>query len=92
MRATANNMLFKDLTPEQKQIVFRAMEKVTVRTGETLIREGSAGDYFYVVLAGNFEVFKQETGNVPVYSYTGGGSFGELGEKQIMVFLTIWCV
>jgi len=77
-RATANNMLFKTLTEQQKNALFKAMEKIRVGKGEVMISEGDSGDYFYVVMQGNFEVFKTETGSIPVYSYTGGGSFGEL--------------
>ena len=54
------------------------MKRVVVDNGQTIIREGASGDFFYVVLQGTFNAYKEEFGTQPIAKYNNGGSFGEL--------------
>ena len=52
-----NNFIFRDLDEEQEKGVLNAMEEIKVPTGEVVIRQGDAGEYFYVVESGMLHVF-----------------------------------
>jgi CRP-like cAMP-binding protein len=49
-----SNFLFSHLTPDERQAVFAAMERITVSPGDIIIRQGDRGDHFYVVESGTF--------------------------------------
>jgi CRP-like cAMP-binding protein len=73
--AIQNNLLFRNLDPEQKTDIINAMFEKKVPAGHTVIRQGDTGDNFYVVDSGHFEIFvngekKGEAGP--------GSTFGEL--------------
>jgi cAMP-dependent protein kinase regulator len=85
------NFLFRNLDDEQEADVLAAMKEVTLKSGETIIEQGAAGDFFYVVESGTLEVFVKRDGqsiNVEqgdkqglgkkVATCTEGNSFGEL--------------
>lgn len=85
------NFLFRNLDDEQEADVLAAMKEVTLGAGETIIEQGAAGDFFYVVESGTLEVFVKREGqsiNVEqgdkqglgkkVATCTEGNSFGEL--------------
>ncbi|ORX89261.1 camp-dependent protein kinase regulatory subunit [Basidiobolus meristosporus CBS 931.73] len=76
----ANNFLYKNLDEEQYRDVIDAMSEKKVQNGESIIRQGDVGDYFYVVETGTFDVFvaKNLEEPVKVTEYGPGGSFGEL--------------
>ncbi|KAL7746355.1 hypothetical protein RI367_008285 [Sorochytrium milnesiophthora] len=78
-RSIGNNFLFKNLDEEQYRDVVDAMAEKQVRTGESIIKQGGVGDYFYVVETGAFDVFVSRNGTeAKVTDYGPGGSFGEL--------------
>lgn len=85
------NFLFRNLDEEQENDVLAAMKEVTLEAGETIIEQGAAGDYFYVVESGTLEVFVKREGQVinpeqgdkpnlgkKVATCVEGNSFGEL--------------
>lgn len=74
--AIANNLLFSNLESDQRREVVDAMSERKVASGETVIKQGEAGDEFYVVDEGSFDVFVEGKGKV--LSVGAGGSFGEL--------------
>ena len=76
--STKNNILFSSLTEAHKRTLFDAMLRVDVNAGNVIINEGVDGDFFYVVLEGVFDVYKLDSGSVPVFTYNSSGSFGEL--------------
>lgn len=58
--------------------LFRRFQRVRIRRGETLIREGDEGDYYYVVEAGRFEVARMVGGaKVVLAELKNGDAFGE---------------
>ncbi|MCJ1352589.1 MAG: hypothetical protein MMC33_002573 [Icmadophila ericetorum] len=86
--AVAGNFLFSHLDDEQSSQVLGALvEKPIPAKGIKVITQGDAGDYFYVVEKGNFDIYINEAGSVQpgpdglgkkVTSIGPGGSFGEL--------------
>jgi cAMP-dependent protein kinase regulator len=76
--STRNNILFQGQSDSERRKLFDAMKRIVVNSGDTIIREGAAGDFFYVVLQGTFDVLRKEFGDKPLLQYTSGESFGEL--------------
>jgi len=61
-----------------EQVLGAMMEK-KVNAHQTIIQQGDAGDFFYVIESGYYEVFKNVGGEErKVFSYNGKGFFGEL--------------
>ncbi|HEX7052620.1 MAG TPA: cyclic nucleotide-binding domain-containing protein [Burkholderiales bacterium] len=58
--------------------LLRRFERVRVTRGETLIREGDEGDYYYVVESGRFQVARMVGGaTVVLAELKSGDAFGE---------------
>ena len=51
--------LFQGLSDDELQQLVDNAEPVSLRAGETLIKQGEPGDSAYVVLSGEFEIQKQ---------------------------------
>ena len=78
---THSNFLFQHLLPEQLTKLYSVFEKVQVKKGDVVIKQGDQGDKFYVVDSGTFEVSVRGDDGVMhvVMTYDhGGSSFGEL--------------
>ncbi len=58
----ADNLLFQRLDAEQMETVLDALSPVLVRDTKTIIKQGTAGDLFYVVESGSPEVFVEVAG------------------------------
>lgn len=74
------NFLFASLDADQMELVIQAMERKSFNKGEWIIRQGDAGDEFYVVSSGVCKTFiKSSNGEEKmVKEYSRGGAFGEL--------------
>ncbi|GMF43159.1 unnamed protein product [Phytophthora fragariaefolia] len=70
---TKNNWLFRQLTQAQKDDIFAVMERITVREGDMVIRQGDPGDKFYIVESGDYQVSVRGADGGPesiVHTYT----------------------
>jgi len=86
--AIEGNFLFSHLDEEQSdQILGALVEKPIPTRGIKVITQGDAGDFFYVVEKGAFDVYVNDTGSLQpgpegmgqkVGTISAGGSFGEL--------------
>ena len=89
--AIGQNFLFRNLDEEQERDILAAMREVQVKPDEVVIEQGAAGDYFYVIESGEFDIFKRELRasnesgvdgdsgrGKKVHTAGPGGSFGEL--------------
>lgn len=86
--AVAHNFLFSHLDDEQTAQVLGALQERKVPAKDVrVIVQGDAGDYFYVVESGNFDIYVSKTGRVEpgpdgmgakVAASGPGSSFGEL--------------
>ncbi|KAL2257377.1 hypothetical protein VTK26DRAFT_255 [Humicola hyalothermophila] len=87
-KAVSGNFLFSHLEDEQSaQILGALVEKPIPAKGIKVITQGDAGDYFYVVEKGLFDVYVNNSGSLQpgpdglgqkVGTIEAGGSFGEL--------------
>lgn len=93
--ALKRNIMFSHLEDDQRRAVFGAMFEIKFKAGDTIIHQGTyiivllnnliaplgdEGDNFYVVDAGECDVFVSKQGSPPAHvaSYSSGGAFGEL--------------
>lgn len=87
--AIKDNFLFKNLDEEQEADVLNAMKEVTIPADDMIIKQGDAGDYFYIVEKGNLDIYVKKDGmeaaegdkpglGKKVASSHEGSSFGEL--------------
>jgi len=53
---TKTNWLFKQLTAQQRNDVYKVMIRVDVNEGDVVIKQGDPGDRFYCVQSGDYEV------------------------------------
>jgi len=80
-RSPQLEVLFGHLAPQAIDQIASAMFLREVAFGQTVIRQGEDGDYFYIVHNGVFEIFVQRSADRPpdkVLEATPGSSFGEL--------------
>ena len=54
--AIKTSVMFRNITDEQRELIFGVMEHISVKAGEWVIKQGSVGDRFYIIDDGNFEV------------------------------------
>ena len=73
--ALSVNFIFSDMNDREKLMLINAMQYQKGNKGDTIIKQGDIGDFFYIVETGtiNFVVDGNEVGNC-----TKGASFGEL--------------
>lgn len=86
--AVSSNFLFSALEEEQSSLVLGALVENNIPAkGIKVINQGEAGDYFYVVEKGNFDIYVNSKGSIGpgpdgmgkrVTTIGPGGSFGEL--------------
>lgn len=71
---------FHRIPPANIQAMFLAMQAVSFKSGETVIKQGGEGDYFYIISNGKCQVVR-ETPNKPegvrLAMLAEGDSFGE---------------
>lgn len=71
---------FHRIPPANLQTMFMTMEAVAFNKGDTVIKQGEEGDYFYIISNGKCQVVR-ETPNkpegVPLATLNEGDSFGE---------------
>lgn len=70
------NKLMKNLTPSDRQQLMLAFDKKSFSKGETIIKQGEAGDNFYIVYSGECDISVSGVGSVMKAS--PGIAFGEL--------------
>ncbi len=74
--------LFADLSKEDLEQLYRMAETVSIPAGELVFEEGSLGDALYVVLDGELEVSKRQSGQDVVLAVRRAGEF--IGEMSLL--------
>ncbi|CDO94280.1 unnamed protein product [Kluyveromyces dobzhanskii CBS 2104] len=74
-KAVGKNFLFNKLDSDSKKLVINSLEEKSIAQGEEIIKQGSEGDYFYIVEDGTVEFY---VNNQKVNTSGPGSSFGEL--------------
>ena len=70
---------FLQVPPANIQAMFMRMEELPVRTGETIIKQGDDGDYYYIIKTGKCKVTRaSKTGTeLTLATLSDGDAFGE---------------
>ncbi len=66
-------MAFKNLPPANVKSLLEKMERVPLKSGETIVQQGELGDYYYVLVDGEAAV----TRTIDLAALSPGASFGE---------------
>lgn len=79
MTRMLGSKLFYQVPPANIQEIFKRMEAVSLTAGETVIRQGEAGDYYYVLRQGQAEVVRRAPSGATVRlaQLSQGACFGE---------------
>src|SRR5215813_15415060 len=70
--------VFAPLAPQEIRDLLGAMEVKNFGVNQTIIREGEAGDAFYLLRSGSARVMKESNGHKVLNVLKAGDSFGEL--------------
>lgn len=89
--AIKTSVMFRNITADQRELIFGVMEHIPVTAGTWVIKQGSVGDRFYIIDEGHFEVrivgdgeTDDGTGGALIHVYEGSVAkhlhpcFGEL--------------
>lgn len=74
-KAVANNFIFSEIAPFQREQLLDAFEKYSAVKGANIITEGETGDYFYILQTGGVQFTKK---GAEVGKAGPGMSFGDL--------------
>ena len=78
---------FHRIPPANIQAIFMRMQRVNYRAGDVVIKQGTEGDYFYVVVAGKCVVTRETPLNkegIRLAELGPGDSFGEAGQRVVI--------
>lgn len=71
---------FHRIPPANLQTMFMTMEEVAFNAGDTVIKQGEEGDYFYIISHGKCQVVRESASKpegIPLATLKEGESFGE---------------
>jgi serine/threonine protein phosphatase PrpC/CRP-like cAMP-binding protein len=54
--AIKTSVMFRNVTDDQRELIFGVMEPIPVKAGTWVIKQGTVGDRFYIIDEGTFEV------------------------------------
>jgi len=80
MTALLRSPIFQRLPPANLQKILMTLEAVHFKTGETIIEQGSVGDYYYLIKSGQCLLTRKPTPNakeIKLAQLTNGDTFGE---------------
>lgn len=72
--------IFLNLPTGNIQSLFGRFQEVSVKAGQTVIRQGEPGDYYYIIRTGKAQVTRKpapDSGDVPLAEIGPGDAFGE---------------
>ncbi|MBC2883857.1 cyclic nucleotide-binding domain-containing protein [Ochrobactrum sp. CM-21-5] len=71
--------LFESFTPEQLRLLAFGAERLVLRAGRELFREGQSADCAYIVVSGNITLFHEtDQGRVTIRPVAPGAMLGEM--------------
>lgn len=80
MTALLQTKAFHRIPPANSQAIFMRMQRVNLKAGDVVIKQGDEGDYFYVVIRGNCMVTRETPLNregIRLAELKLGDTFGE---------------
>jgi rhodanese-related sulfurtransferase len=80
MSRILNTEAFRRIPPANIQAIFTSLEDVEAKPGDTIIKQGDPGDYFYILKSGRCMVTRKMPGqnkDIKLAELEAGASFGE---------------
>lgn len=80
MSRILNTEAFRRIPPANIQAIFTSLEDIEVNQGDTVIKQGDSGDYFYIIKSGRCMVTRRMPGqdkDIKLAELDAGTSFGE---------------
>jgi CRP-like cAMP-binding protein len=80
MAALLQSNVFQRVPPANLQAIFLRMQKLTLRAGDVVIKQGAEGDYFYAITHGRCSVTREtplNRGGIKLAELSVGDTFGE---------------
>jgi len=78
MSTLLSSPLFEFIPPANIQTLFGKFEQVSKRQGDIVIKEGEAGDYFYVIQSGSAKVERKNGDKTAILAmFKAGDNFGQ---------------
>jgi CRP-like cAMP-binding protein len=80
MTTLLQTQAFQRIPPANIQAIFMRMQRISSRAGETIIQQGSEGDFFYAIVSGKCLVTRETPMNrsgLKLAELTVGDTFGE---------------
>ncbi len=80
MTTLLQTQAFHRIPPANIQAIFMRLQQINCSAGDTIIKQGDEGDYFYVITRGNCTVTREtplNKGGIRLAELTVGDSFGE---------------
>ena len=84
MSILLQNRVLQRLPPEKLQLLFLRLQRVTATAGETLIRQGDEGDYFYALVSGRAVVLRETPLNQSGIRLADLGPSDTFGEEALI--------
>lgn len=79
IRILGSVSLFETLLPEQLRLLAFGAERLVLRAGRELFREGQSADCAYIVVSGSISLFREtEEGRITIRSVGSGAMLGEM--------------
>lgn len=79
MTRILQSKVFLQIPPANIQAMFMRMQEMPVRSGQTIIKQGEDGDYYYIVKSGECKVTRESKtgGELALAQLNEGDAFGE---------------
>ena len=80
MSALLRTKTFQLIPPQNIQMIFMRLRRVDYKAGHVVIRQGSKGDHFYMIISGRCKVTRETPGhieNIDLAELGAGSTFGE---------------
>ena len=84
MSILLQNRVLQQLPPQKLQSLFGCLQRVAVTAGETIIRQGDEGDYFYALVSGRAVVLRETPLNQTGIRLAELGPSDTFGEEALI--------
>lgn len=80
MTALLQTRIFQQIPPQCIQLIFMRLQRIDFKAGDTVVHQGSEGDYFYIIRSGRCLVTRETSAgkeDIKLAELGVGGTFGE---------------
>lgn len=84
MTTLLRSPVFRSLPPANLQRVLMSLEEIHLKPGETVIRQGEAGDYYYIIKKGQALISRRPSPNAKEIKLAQLGDLDSFGEDALI--------